>query len=72
MPTGGASPYKTENGVLFKGTTLVQYPRNKQEPNYTVPSWAKEIAPRAIDAVLKIKSINLNQVTKLGLTSIYS
>lgn len=72
MPTGGASPYKTENGVLFKGTTLVQYPRNKQEPNYTVPSWAKEIAPRAIDAALKIKSIDLNQVTKLGLTSIYS
>lgn len=72
MPTGATGPYKVKEGVLCKMDTLVQYPRNKQTPNYKVPDGIVRIAPRAIDAALKIKSIDMNQVTQLGLTSIYS
>mgnify|MGYP000934177885 FL=1 len=51
---------------------MVQYPRNKQEKNYQVPDGITEIAPRAIDASRNMRNIDLNKVTKLGLTSIYS
>ena len=72
MPTGASGPYKVIGGVLFKDKALVQYPRNKKEQNYKVPDGITEIAPRAIDASRNMRSIDLNKVTKLGLTSIYS
>lgn len=73
MPSGATSgPYKVIGGVLFKDKALVQYPRNKQDQNYKVPDGITEIAPRAIDASRNMKSIEMNAVTKLGLTSIYS
>ena len=72
MATGASGPYKVIGGVLFKDNALVQYPRNKQDQNYKVPDGITEIAPRAIDASRNMKSIEMNAVTKLGLTSIYS
>lgn len=72
MATGASGPYKVIGGVLFKDKALVQYPRNKQDQNYKVPDGITEIAPRAIDASRNMKSIEMNAVTKLGLTSIYS
>ncbi|WP_051076961.1 leucine-rich repeat domain-containing protein [Prevotella veroralis] len=72
MPSNAdAGPYKVDNGVLFKNNTLVQYPRNKQDKDYTVPSWATDIAKRAIDAAKKIESINLNNVTQVNENSIF-
>lgn len=72
MPAGASGHYKVIGGVLFKDNALVQYPRNKQEKNYQVPDGITEIAPRAIDASRNMRNIDLNKVTKLGLTSIYS
>lgn len=69
---GGTTPFKVIDGVLFKDTELMLYPRAKEMEDYKVPDGIKSIASYAISKSTKMKTIDLNQVTNLALSSIYS
>ena len=71
MPAGATGDYKVDGGVLFCKDKLVQYPRNKQDKDYKVPNGIKGIDLRAFDAVRQMESIDMNQVTKLGVNSLF-
>ena len=68
----GAPHFKVIDGVLFRDTTLVLYPRGREATNYTVPNGIKAITNYAISSNSKLESINLNGVTKLVKSSMYS
>lgn len=72
MAPGGSTPFTTVDGVLFKDTELMLYPRAKDTENYKVPDGVKSIASYAISNSWKMKSIDLNGVTKLAVSSIYA
>lgn len=72
MPTGGTTPFTTVDGVLFKDNELVLYPRAKDTENYKVPNGIKSIASYAISNSWKMKTIDLNGVTKLSISSIFA
>lgn len=72
IPMGGTAHYRVIDGVLFRDTELVAYPRSKAEENYKVPDNITSIAPRGIDKCQFMKTIDLNHVTKLNNTSIYA
>jgi len=71
MPAGATGDYKVDGGVLFYKDKLVQYPRNKQDKDYKVPNGIKGIYLRAFDAVRQMESIDMNQVTKLDVNSLF-
>ena len=67
-----SSPYKAEDGVLFKNNMLIAYPQAKNTVSYTVPAGITEIDERGIDGNRFLQTINLNEVTKLNKNSIVS
>ena len=68
----GAPHFKVIDGVLFRGDTLVLYPRAKTNTTYTVPTGITGITSYAISSNRWLESINFNQVTNLAKSSIYS
>ncbi|WP_156930714.1 leucine-rich repeat protein, partial [Prevotella falsenii] len=68
---GGTTPFKVIGGVLFKDKELMIYPQAKPEENYKVPDDITAIASYAFYRPLKLKTIDLNGVTKLELSAIY-
>ncbi len=68
----GAPNFKVIDGVLFRDTTLVVYPRAKPDKNYTVPSEIKAFTYYAMSNSRFLESINLNRVSRLVKSSIYN
>lgn len=69
---GGSTPFEIIEGVLFKGEELILYPGSKDTENYKVPNGKKSIASYAISHNWKMKAIDLNDVTNLELSALYS
>ena len=69
---GGITPFRTEDGVLCKGEELMLYPRAKNTEDYTVPSSITTLAGFAIAYPEKMKTIDLNRVTSLAKSSLFS
>ena len=65
IESGGVTPFKIIDGVLFKDNELVGYPYNKPIQTYQVPNGITSIAPYGLYAVIKMTSIDLNDVTQL-------
>lgn len=72
VASGGTTDFYVIDGVLFKGTTLVAYPRAKNVMEYTVPVGITEIGERAIEGNRFMKDIDLNDVERLNKASIIS
>lgn len=68
---GGSTPFKVIEGVLFKDKELMIYPQAKAIEDYKVPNDITSISSYAFYRPAKLKSIDLNEVTKLTLSSIY-
>ncbi len=68
---GGGTPFKVIEGVLFKDKELMIYPQAKATEDYKVPNDITSISSYAFYRPAKLKSIDLNKVTKLTLSSIY-
>ncbi|WP_455540675.1 leucine-rich repeat protein [Prevotella fusca] len=68
---GGTTEYRVIDGVLFKNNTLVDYPRGKTTVDYKVPDGITEIEWKAIESVKAMKTIDLNDVTKLNTASLF-
>ncbi len=68
----GAPHFKVIDGVLFRDTTLVVYPRAKANKSYTVPQSIRAVASYAISNSRFLESINLNRVSRLVKSSIYN
>lgn len=68
---GGSTPFTVKEGVLFKGSELVLYPRAKETTEYTVPSGIKSIISYAISNNWQMKNIDLNEITKLENSALY-
>ena len=68
---GGSTPFKVIEGVLFKDKELMIYPQAKTTEDYKVPNDITSISSYAFYRPAKLKSIDLNEVTKLTLSSIY-
>ena len=72
ITSGGTTDFKVIDGVLFKGTELVLYPRSKATTPYQVPAGIKSVARYAISNSSLMKAIDLNEVTKLADAAIYA
>lgn len=72
LPTGGTTPFKVIEGVLFNGTMLTNYPQAKPTKDYKVPDGITSIAERAIEGSKYMESIDLNQVVKLSTNALYT
>ena len=70
--SGGSTPFNVRDGVLFRGDTLVLYPRAKPTKNYQVPAGVKGIVSYAISNSSKMETIDLNDVTYMGNAAIYA
>ena len=73
MPVVGDTKFKVENGVLFNNDTktLVCYPREKSTTAYTVPNDIKRICSFAMMLVKNMTSLDLNNVEKMEISSLY-
>nr|WP_232210602.1 leucine-rich repeat domain-containing protein [Alloprevotella rava] len=72
MPTGGTTLFSVKEGVLCKGDVLMFYPRAKKTEEYTVPDDITTLAGFAIAYPKEMKKINLNKVTSLAKSSLFS
>ena len=70
VASGGTTIFRAIDGVLFDGNTLVNYPQGKKTETYTVPEGVTEIAEYAIADNSYMKTIDLNDVTKLNSSSL--
>ena len=68
----GAKNFSVKDGVLFKGTSLVLYPRGKSAPHYKVPDGITTIERYAISNSFHMETIDLNGVTNLRTSAIYA
>ena len=73
MPEVGTTKFRVEQGVLFNNETktLVCYPREKPTTAYTVPNDIKRICSFAMMLVKNMTSLNLNNVEKMEISSLY-
>ena len=69
---GGNTSFTVRAGVLFKDGTLMVYPPAKADKHYQVPNDITAISPYAISKPQNMETIDLNKVTKLGVSSIYA
>ncbi len=72
IASGGTTPFRVVDGVLFKDAELVAYPRAKNVVDYKVPDGITSVATYALYANNFMKTLDLNQVTKLANSSLYS
>ncbi len=72
LPTGGTTPFKVIDGVLFNGTMLTNYPPAKPTKDYKVPDGITSIAERAIEGSLNMETIDLNDVVTLSTNALYT
>ena len=72
IASGGTTPFRTEDGVLCKGEELMFYPRAKNTENYVVPNSITTLVGFAIAYPEKMKTIDLNKVTNLAKSSLFS
>ncbi len=72
LASGGSTPFKVIDGVLFNGNTLTNYPPAKPTTDYKVPDGITSIEERAIEGVLKMKTIDLNNVVTLSTNALYT
>ena len=70
--SGGSTPFNVRDGVLFRGDSLVLYPRAKPTEDYQVPAGVKGIVSYAISNSSKMQTIDLNDVTYMGNAAIYA
>ena len=69
---GGNTPFTIKEGVLCKDDVLMFYPRNKKTENYKVPDGITTLATFSIVFPWHMKKIDLNQVTNLAKSSLFS
>lgn len=65
----GSNYYKSENGILFSknGKQLLQYPRKKEDSEYTVPDGVERVCSQAFFACRNLNKITLpGSVTSIG------
>ncbi|MCI6672370.1 MAG: leucine-rich repeat protein [Prevotella sp.] len=72
MTPNSTSPFKVMDGVLFNNHKLIAYPQAKPDTDYKVPNGVTEIVERGIESNRFMKTIDLNEVTKLNKNSIVS
>lgn len=72
LPTGGTTPFKVIDGVLFNGSMLTSYPLAKPTKDYVVPDGITSIAERAIEGSLNMETIDLNDVVTLSTNALYT
>lgn len=72
LASGGSTPYKVIEGVLFKDNTLSNYPPAKPTADYKVPDGITSIAERAIEGSRYMKTIDLNDVVELSKNALYT
>ena len=70
VATGGNTPFRTIDGVLFHANTLVDYPRGKTTTDYRVPDGITAIAPYGINDCQNLQNIDLNDIVNLNNASI--
>ena len=73
MPVVGDTKFRVEDDVLFNTEThtLVCYPREKPTTAYTVPNDIKRICSFAMMLVKNMTSLDLNNVEKMEISSLY-
>ena len=69
---GGITPFTIKEGVLCKDDVLMFYPRNKKTENYKVPDGITTLATFSIVFPWHMKKIDLNQVTNMAKSSLFS
>lgn len=72
IANGGSTEFSVQDGVLFNGNTLVNYPPAKDGVDYRVPDGITSIGQRALNGVLKMKTINMNDVVTLSTNALYT
>lgn len=72
LPSGGSTPFRVIDGVLFNGTTLTNYPQAKPTADYKVPDGITSIAERGIEGSRFMKTIDLNDVVSLFTNALYT
>lgn len=72
LASGGSTPYKVIEGVLFKDNTLSNYPPAKPTADYKVPDGITSIAERGIEGSRYMKTIDLNDVVELSKNALYT
>lgn len=70
ITSGGSTPYRVIDGVLFKGESLLCYPPAKTTVDYVVPDGITNIERRAINDALYMKTIDMNDVVTLNLEAV--
>lgn len=65
--TCDSSNFNTDQGILYKGTQLIQYPAGKELGGFTVPSYVTSIASNAFYGCRKLVEIGMgDQVQSIG------
>ena len=72
IASGGTTPFRVIDGVLFNDDSLIKYPPAKSDENYAVPAGITSIGKRAFDGALYMKSIDLNDVVTLTNEALYA
>lgn len=71
ITSGGSTPYRVIDGVLFKDASLVCYPPAKTTVDYVVPDGITNIEKRAIANALYMETIDMNDVVTLNNEAVY-
>ena len=72
VASGGTTHFRAVEGVLCRDEELMLYPRAKNTEDYTVPDGITSLAGFSIAYPEKMKTIDLNKVTSLAKSSLFS
>lgn len=72
IAAGGNTTFTTKDGVLCKDNVLMFYPRAKKVVDYKVPDGITSLATFSIAYPMDMEKIDLNQVTSMAKSSLFS